>query len=190
MYLPSDWQTEIRSPPLNKHLPGDDMAHLIQLRQEGLTHLPLVLHTAPGPATNILLPELMTKTQQALQTSARNVLPQDWATEAPTPPPYEYFPSLTPNPIMGLGKFVVARIYQMRAAKRYLAARPYWFDENSNPSFPRCGTNPESFQQAIGKCSASTRVRDLLLKEILSLRHDTLLLTELHLKRKPASHQP
>jgi len=64
----------------------------------------------------------MRKTYQALRSGARNLLIQDWATDNSAPPYYEYPPCLSPNPFMGLGKFVAGRIPQMRAAKGYPAA--------------------------------------------------------------------
>jgi len=114
----------------------------------------------------------MRRAYQALLSRPSNMLIQDWATDDPAPPYYEYPPSLSPHPFMGLGKFVAGRIHQMRAAKSYLAAHPSWFDENPNPTCPRCGTGPESFQHAILACPARTRVRDVLLKEVSSLAHD------------------
>jgi len=54
----------------------------------------------------------------------------------------------------------------------YLTTHPVWFDENPDPTCPRCGTGPESFQHAILTCPARTRVRDLLLKDVSSLVHD------------------
>ena len=66
----------------------------------------------------------MKRTYQALRDRARNILLQDWATAAPTPPYYDYPPTLSPHPFMGLGKFMAERIHQMRAAKGYLATHP------------------------------------------------------------------
>ena len=83
----------------------------------------------------------MRRTYQALLARARNLLLPNWATDAPTPPYNQYPPSLTPHPFMGLGKFVAARIHQMRAAKRYRAAHPSWFDENPNLTCPAAEPN-------------------------------------------------
>jgi len=82
------------------------------------------------------------------------MLLQDWATNAPTPPYYEYPPSLAPHPFMGLAKFLAGRIHQMRAAKSYLAANPSWSDEDPNLPCPRCGTEPETFHHPILTCPA------------------------------------
>ena len=95
--------------------------------------------------------------------------------DAPTPPYYDYPPSLSPHPFMGLGKFVASRIHPMRAAKRYLAAHSSRFDENPNTACPLCGTEPESFQHAILACPAWSGARSLLLKEVSSLEHDAAL---------------
>ena len=158
VYLPLSWRTKVPSPPIRKHLPVDALAHLTLPLQQGLTYLPLVLHAPPPPRTNIPPPDLMRKTYQPLRTRARNMLIQDWDTDNPAPPYYEYPPSISPHPFMGLGKFVAGRIHQMRSGKSYLAAHPSWFDENPDPTCPRCGTVPESFQYAVLTCPARTRV--------------------------------
>jgi len=100
------------------------------------------------------------------------MLLQDWAKEDPTPPYYQYPPSLKPHPFMGLGKFVAGRIHQMRAAKSYLAAHPSWSDEDPNLTCPRCEIEPEMFQHAILSCPARARERGLLLKDVSSLGQD------------------
>jgi len=100
------------------------------------------------------------------------MLIQDLATDDPAPPYNEYPPSLSPHRFMGLEKFLAGRIQQMRAAKSFLATHPVWFDENPNLTCPRCGTGPASFQHAILRCLALTRVRDRLLQEVSSLAHD------------------
>jgi len=178
VYLPLDWQTKVPSPPLRKHLPIDALAHLTLPLQEGLTYLPLVQHNSPPPGTNIPPPDLMRRTYRALQAQTRHMLLQDWATEDPTPPYYNYPPSLTPHPFMGLGKFVAGRIRQMRAAKSYLAVHPSWSDEDPDLTCPRCGTEPETFRHAILTCPARSRDRDLLLKDVSSLEHDATLWTD------------
>ena len=183
MYLPLDWRTKVPSPPISKHLPVDALAHLTLPLLEGLTRLPLVLHTLPPHGTKIPPPDLMRKTYQALRARARRMLLQHWAEEDPTPPYYDYPPSLTPYPFMGLGKFVAGRIHQMRAAKSYLAAHPSWSDKNPILTCPRCETEPETFQHAILSCTARTRDRDLLLKDVSSLGQDANLWSEPHLLR-------
>ena len=117
----------------------------------------------------------MRKTYQAHRARARNMLIEDWVTDDPAPPYYKYPPSFSPHPFMGLGKFVVGRIHQMRSAKGYLAAHPSWSDEDPDPTCPWCETRPESFQHAILTCPARTWVRELLLKEVSSLAPDATL---------------
>ena len=106
------------------------------------------------------------------------MLLQDWAKEDPTPLYYEYPPSLTPHPFMGLGKFVAGRIHQMRSAKSYLAAHPSWSNEDPNLTCPRCENEPETFQHAILTCPARRRDQDLLLKDVSSLGQDSNLWNE------------
>jgi len=178
LYLPLDWRTQVPSPPVRKHLPVDAVAHLTLPLQERLTRFPMVLHAPTRPGTNIPSPDLMKKTYQALRARARNMLLQDWVRDDPTPPYYNYPPSLTPHPFMGLGKFVAGRIHQMRAGKGYLAAHPSWSDEDPNLTCPRCESEPETFQHAILSCPARKQVRDLLLKDVSSLSQDANLWTE------------
>jgi len=85
------------------------------------------------------------------------MLLQDWATDAPTPPYYEYPPSFTPHPFIGLGKFVAGRIQQIRAAKSDLAAHLSWSDENPNLTCPRCETETQTFPHTILACPARAR---------------------------------
>ena len=132
----------------------------------------------PRPGTNIPPPDLRRKAYQALRTRAKNRLIQDWVTDDPTPPYYEYPPSLSPHSFMGLGKFVAGRIHQMRSAKSYLAAHPSWFDENPDPTCPPCKVGPECFQHTILSCPAGIWVRDLLLKDVSSLAHDRTIWSE------------
>jgi len=120
----------------------------------------------------------MRKTYQALRTRARNMLVQDWITDDPTPPYYEYPPSLSPHPFMGLGQFVTGRIHQMRSGKRYLAAHPSGSDEDLDTTCPRCKIGPESFQHAILTCPARQQARDLPLKGVSSLAHDATTWTD------------
>jgi len=94
---------------------------------------------------NIPPPGLMKRTYQALRARAKNMLLQDWVTDDPTPPYYEYPPSFSPHLVMGLGKFVAGRIHQMCSGKSYLAAHPAWSNEDPVLTSPRCGTEPESF---------------------------------------------
>jgi len=103
VYLPLSWRTKVPSPPIRKHLPIDALAHLTLPLQEGLTRLPLILHAPPPPGTNIPPPALMRKTYQALRSRARNMLIQDWVTDDPAPPYYEYPPLPFPTPLYGAG---------------------------------------------------------------------------------------
>ena len=108
------------------------------------------------------------------------MLLQDWATDAPTPPYYEYLPSLTPHPFMGLGKFFAGRIYEMRAAKGPPAAHPSGFEDDRNPTCPRCRNEPETFRNAIPICPARSWDQDLLLKDVSSIGQDAALWSAPH----------
>ena len=94
----------------------------------------------------------MLKTYLALKRRARDALLADWASLHPTPEYYPFQPRLTPDPFMGLDKFVAGRIHQMRAGKSYLAAHPSWWSELPDHTCPRCAPAPETFSHAILHC--------------------------------------
>jgi len=183
VYLPLNWQTEVPSPPLRKHLPVDALAHLNLPLQEGLTPFPLVLDATPPLGTEITPPKMMKKTYRALRSHSRNMLQQDWAAKWPALHYYEHPPSFSPHPFSRLGKFLGGRIHRMRAGKSYLAAHPVWFDDYPDTTCPRCGTGPESFQHTMLTSPARSGARNLLLKEASSRGHDTTLCTDPSLRR-------
>jgi len=178
VYLPLDWRSPLLSPPIRKHLPIDPLAHLTCPLQEGLTRLPLILHVALPPGSNIPPAQLMACTHHTLRIRARDMLIKDWATNAPTPTCYKHQPRLSPHPFMGLGKFVAGRIHQMRAAKSCLVAHPSWFDENPSLTCPRCGLNQETFEDATLYCPTRSQAQNLLLKEVDSIDADSTIGTE------------
>jgi len=98
-----------------------------------------------SPTPTILPQSLMDNTYSAMKKRVREGL-------LPTLGDYNHFPSLNPRPFMGLGKFIAGRIHQMTAGKSYLAVHPTWKSPNSDTSCPRCGLEPETFEQAILTC--------------------------------------
>jgi len=148
IYLPLNWRTRVPSPPIRNHLPVDALSHLSLPLQEGLTCLPLVLHT-PSPLGMEIPP----------RTHEQNLPgPQEPRYEPASPrvgrrcthsPILEYPPSVSPHPFLDLGKFVAGRIHQILAGKSYLAAHPSWFDEDPDRTGLRCGIQPEFFPHAI-----------------------------------------
>lgn len=76
---------------------------------------------------------------------------------------------------MGLGKFVAARIYQIPAQKSYLSAHQSRFDQDEPTTCPRCSQHEETFKHAILEYPACARNRDLLLNEVSSIDHSSLL---------------
>jgi len=87
----------------------------------------------------------MRKTYRALRLRTRNMLLQDWATDAPTPSYYDYLPSPSPHPFIGLRKFVAGRIHQMRAAKSDLAAHRSWLTKAQTQPAPDAELNLSPF---------------------------------------------
>ena len=78
----------------------------------------------------------------------------------------DYYPSLLrllPHPFMGLGKFMVGHLHQMRSQKSYLAAHLSRVKADDSPLWPLCGHEPETFCHATLRCPvrASARARHL-----------------------------
>jgi len=78
---------------------------------------------------------------------------EEWEVAAPDPARYTYRTSLKPYPFIGLSKFDVGRLPQMRSGKGYLLAHPSW-DDHAPTTCPSCGEVPESFEHAVLHCSA------------------------------------
>ena len=178
VYHPFDWRSPVRSPPIRKRLPIDALAHLTRPLQEGLTRCPLILHPPHRPGSNIPPAQLMARTYHALRTRTRYMLIKDWATDAPTPTYYKHPPCLSAHPFRGLGKLVAGRIHQMRAAKSYIMAHPYWFEEYPSLTCPRCSLNQERFKHNTLHCPARSQAQNLLLKKVDSIDADSTIWTE------------
>jgi len=61
----------------------------------------------------------------------------------------------------------------MLSARSYLAANPFWLDENPDPPCPQYRLEPESFQHALLLYPACSWARNLLLKEVTSVDTDS-----------------
>ena len=107
-----------------------------------------------------------------LKLRAKQILLSDWSS-TPAPAYYPYPPSTRPHPFMGLGKFVAARLHQMRSGKSYLAAHPAWGDPGADKSCPLCSEAPQTFEHAILSCPSSARQRSRLLQGVSDLAPET-----------------
>ena len=96
---------------------------------------------------------------------------QEWDLVAPDPPRYEYRPSLTAHPFMGLPKFYTGRLQQMRSGKSYLRAHPSWANAGP-PDCPSCNEAHETFEYAILDCSAKRPARSRHLQGVTELGPD------------------
>ena len=118
----------------------------------GLSKMPMINSHLVCP-TPVLPPRsLMDSTYTALRKRVRETLLEEWSSLVPTPGYYLHPAALHPRPFMSLGKFIAGRIHQMRAGMSYLAAHPTWRSPNPDASCPRCGLEPETFEQAILSC--------------------------------------
>ena len=88
---------------------------------------------------------------------------------ASAPPTANPTAASLPSPFIGLGKFVVRRLHQIRAQKCYLATHRSWFDQDEPNSYPRCYQGDQNFEHTLLKCA--TRVCD----ENLPLKRSHLL---------------
>ena len=159
VYLPLHWKTPRPVPPLRNHLSVDAVAHRTIPFTLGLSRMPMINSRLVCP-TPILPPQsLMDSTYSALKKRAREALLVEWASLFPTPGYYLHPPALHPRPFMGLDKFVVGRIHQMRAGKGYLAAHQTWRSPDADTSCPRCGLEPETFEHAILSCPSRQHSR-------------------------------
>ena len=159
------------------------MAHLVFPLMEGLSRLPLVLDAPPPHGSNIPPPQLMLKAYLALNKRARDALVSNWENQHPALAYYPYPPQFTSHLFMGLDKFVVGRIYQMRSGKSYLAAYHSWWSELPNDTCPGCGSAPETLAHAILHCPSKSHERSLLLGEVTSVDEGSPLWTSSPLLR-------
>ena len=88
---------------------------------------------------------------------------------------YPYPLYLSPYPLIGLGKFMAGRIYQMRSQKSYPAAHNSSFNAHDSSLCPLCGDKPETFRHAILRCPAKASARARHLHGVFSVGPDARL---------------
>ena len=119
----------------------------------------------PTPALPPL--SLINNTYSALKKSIPEKLLEEGDSLCPPPGYYLHSRTVSPRPLMGLGKFVAGRIHQMRAGKSYLAAHPTWRSPDADSSYPRSSLEPEIFEHAILSCPSRQHSRSRLLHCLL-----------------------
>ena len=168
--LPLPW-IQPRPPSKNRaHLPLNALPHsmVFLLGPDGLDALPgisqhLLSDFYPEPPLGRSYPQLKLK--------CKNLLMEEWDKAAPDPARYPFQPSLKPHPFMGLDKFTAGRLHQMRSGKSYLRAHPSW-DSDAPTTCPSCFSAPETFEQAILRCSAKESARTHHLQGVLDIGPD------------------
>jgi len=169
VYLPLYWKTPCPVPPLRNHLPVDAVAHRTIPFTLGLSRMPMINSQLVCPTPTLPPQSLMDNTYSALKKRVREALLVEWASLFPTAGYYRHPPALQPRPFMGLSKFVVGRIHQMRAGKSYLAAHPTWRSPDADTSCPRCGLEAETFEHAILSCRSRQHSRSRLLHSVTNV---------------------
>ena len=168
--LPLSCKTPRPTPPLLTHMPINAVAHRSIPFTGGLLKMPLRNgHLVPAVSALLPLQSLMTNTYSTLKKRVRKPLIEDWSRLFPLPANYHNPPALHPRPFMGLGKFITARIHQMRAGKSGLAVHPSWRAPEAYTSCPRCGLEPESFERAILTCPARQGAHSRLLHGVMDV---------------------
>jgi len=139
------------------------------------------------PALAIPPPSLMDNTNSTMKKRVTEALLAEWPGLLPTPGDYHHLPTLNPRPFMGLGKFIAARIHQMRAGKCYLTAHPTLRSANGDTSCPGCSLEPETFEHAILTCPSRQGTRSCLLHGVSSIGQDAPLWSTLPLLKRLAT---
>jgi len=188
VYLPLHGKTPRPVPPIRSHLPVDALAHRTIPFTLGLSRMPMINSHLVCPAPVLPPQSLKESTYSALKNRIRERLLVVWASLFPTPGYYLHSPVLQPRPFMGLGKFVAGRIHQMRAGKGYLAAHPTWRSPDADTSCPRCGLEPETFEQAILSCPSRQHSRLRLLRGVSDVGPGAPLWSSLPLLKRLAAY--
>jgi len=153
---------------IRKHLPIDEITHRMLPLLKGRPSFPL--HNPQWvPTLSIPPADPSSELFAALKKESRAILLLHWASLAHPPPDYEYLPSLTPHPFMGLPKFLASHFHQMRSGKSYLAAHQSWYNRDTPSTCPRCRVAAETFENAILHCEARRHLRESLLPTLPSL---------------------
>ena len=174
---PLMWKTPQRN--IRKHLPIDEITHLVLPLLENRSSLPL-LNPHLVPTLALPPPDPPPDSYTTMKKESRSILLRQWSTMAPPPAGYPFTPSLTPHPFMGLSKFLAGSIHQMRSGKSYLAAHPSWFNRDLPPLCPRCRASPETFEHAVLHCKSRSRQKELHLPGLDSLDADSPIWTSDH----------
>ena len=114
--MPLNWKPPLRSPLVRTHLLVDAIAHLTLPLLEGLSFAPLINSTLLPDLPALPSDEIMTNAYRALKRQAQTLMMEHWRS-LPLLNYYHYPLRLSPHPFMGLGKFMVGRIHQMRSQK-------------------------------------------------------------------------
>ena len=169
-HLPLPW-TQPRPPSKNRaNLLLDTLPYsmLFLLGKDGLDALPvtsqhLLSDFYPEPPQGRSYPQLKLK--------CKNLLMAEWDRAAPDPARYPFRPSRNPHPCMGLDKFTLGRLHQMRSGKSYLRAHPSLVSEVPT-TCPSCLSAPETFEHAILRCPAKEPARTCLVQGVLDVAPD------------------
>jgi len=91
------------------------------------------------------------RSYQKLKLLCKSLLLKEWEDAAPDPARYPYHHSLAPHAFMGLNKFTLGRLHQMRSGRSYLRVCPTW-DSDVRTTCLSCDEAIETFEHAILRC--------------------------------------
>jgi len=179
--MPLSWKTNRPPSKVRSHLPVDELANLARPILGSLSFAPIANATLLPEQASLPSHDTMTNAYKPLKGRTRVLLLEEWRRLAPHPLYYTFPLSLTPNPFLGLGKFIAGRIHQMRAQKSDLAAHPSWSRLNDPKHCPRCGEEDETFSHAILCCQSTSFHSECLLQGLTSVGPDSPLWTSKYL---------
>jgi len=172
VYLPLHGKTPRATPAIRNPRLIEAVAHKTIPFTSGLSRMPMINSHLASPALAIHPQSLMDNTYATLKKRVREALLEEWAHLFLAPGYYHHSPTANHQPFIGLSKFMAARMYQMRARKRYLAAHPTWRTPEAETSCPRCGLEPETFEHAIRACPCRQGACTYLLHHVMSVGHE------------------
>jgi len=179
--MPLCWKTNRPSSKARSQLPVDKLANLARPILGSHFCAPLANATLLPEEASLPPHDTMTNADRALKGRTILLLLEEWRRWAPPPPYYTIPLSLTPHPVMGLGKFMAGGIHQMRAQKGCLAAHPSWSSLDDPKHCPRWSQEEETFSHAILRCQSTAFHRERILQGLSSFGPDSRLWTDKNL---------
>ena len=169
--LPLNWKTPLHSLPVRTNLRVEALAQLPLPLLKDLSLALLINSSVLADLPSLPSDEIMTNAYWALKGRTPTLMMDHWRS-LPLPDYYSYSLRPSPQPFMGLGKFMAGRIHKIHSQKSHLAALPSWFNADDSPLCPLCADEPETFSHAILQCPVKVSARAPHLQDFSSVDHD------------------